>query len=414
MYRRHVGLVISLAGLLSVSGALAQGVVRRVEIKSGWGGLGTPQSAELVIQREKGEFRLRAKRVDPILIDKLVAALREPIITKPDTQNLGITPYWLKENAVRAVQKYAPFSFDSAAPNQKELFVRSFNDPATIERALDSLYRFVRFDDYPRASVRVTFEDRTVLEASSHSYYQFMLPWQKNGDGPVTYNANISRAIAALMPKNTVNRERLAGVGLDVALAETVMNHIEGQWNLLEAENRAGTTLARLRSAYRVEAAEINPYHSQEYGLEWGKDKPRETNLHVTLRKPEFPPNVTVALVLKFADARVEGAEDFLRTGVQYETQALSVPWLSRYIQDHPAVPVRISYVHNASFGEKAMRVFAADMEAIGKKDLIPRVRSSHRQITLLIIGRTYSESYWLILPDGSMLLWQYGGPRAC
>jgi hypothetical protein len=364
-----------------------------------------------VIQREKGEFRLRAKRVDPILIDKLVAALREPIIPKPNTQNLGMTPDWLKENAVPAVQKHAPFSFDSAAPNQKELFVRSFNDPAVIERALDSLFGFMMFDDYPRAAVRVLFEDGTALEASSHSYYQFMLPWQMNGDVPVTYNANISRAIAALMPKSTVNRDRLVGQGFEVALAEVVMRHIKDEWELLDAENRAGEALASLRAAYSVQAAKINSYHSQEYGIEWGRDKPTETNLHVTLRKPGFPPNVTVALVLKLANGKVEGVGNFLHTGAQYETHALSIPWLSRYIQDHPAVPVRISYVHNASFGEKAMRAFAADMEAIGKKDKIPRVRRSQREITLLIIGRTYSESYWLILPDSSMLLWQYGGP---
>lgn len=72
-----------------------------------------------------------------------------------------------------------------------------------------------------------------------------------------TYNANISRAIASLLPKKFANRERINGEGLRHDLAEAVMRYIEDDWNLLDAENKAGKYLEALRSKFIVETAEI-------------------------------------------------------------------------------------------------------------------------------------------------------------
>lgn len=58
-----------------------------------------------------------------------------------------------------------------------------------------------------------------------------------------------------------------------------------------------------------------------------------------------------------------------------------------------------------------AMRTFSEDMKARGREDRVEPVGVQQPQITLLIVGNTYSESYWLLFPDKHMMLWRYGGP---
>ena len=50
----HVLLLVSLAGLISV--AEAQKNVKAVEIRTGWGGLGTPRKNLVTIQRHGDDF----------------------------------------------------------------------------------------------------------------------------------------------------------------------------------------------------------------------------------------------------------------------------------------------------------------------------------------------------------------------
>ena len=115
--------------------------------------------------------------------------------------------------------------------------------------------------------------------------------------------------------------------------------------------------------------------------------------------------------MLRYVDGNVEGVDRFLNTAGEYEDLALSVPWLNAFMKDHPRVPIRISYVHDRSFGEKAMLTFTADMKARGRDDLVERVKGAQSQIVLLMVGMTYAESYWLVFPDKHMMLWRYIGP---
>jgi hypothetical protein len=50
-------------------------------------------------------------------------------------------------------------------------------------------------------------------------------------------------------------------------------------------------------------------------------------------------------------------------------------------------------------------------MHALGRDNLVKEIRDKQSEITLLITGRTYAESYWLILPDTRVILWRYNGP---
>src|SRR5262249_11421326 len=151
----------------------------------------------------------------------------------------------------------------------------------TVAELLPFAFRFAKFDDYPQLTVTVAMKDGGRWVCSSDSYYPFMLPWRVNrgGDEESTYNADISRAIAALMPQNSLNRNRLGEEELKAWLSDAVMTHIKEQWDLLGVENRAPESFAQLRRDFEVQNARINPYRSVDHGYV-GQDKgPHEENL---------------------------------------------------------------------------------------------------------------------------------------
>jgi hypothetical protein len=389
--------------------AETQKVVQKIEICTGWGGLGTPRKGLVTIQREKGRLVSNGKFLNQDLVRTLVEALSSEPIDKPEMTNLGITPAWLKakvtsENAKRRTQAL------QITAKQQQMFNNAFTNTAVIAKALPDLFAFGRTDDYPYARIDVEFEDGTKLTAESHSFYIFMLPWTVSGQNSKTYNAEISRAVSALLPAHSVNKERLSGSSVAEQLADAVMRDIERDWKLVGVDDRAGDALQKLRSGYEVIAAELTPYHHPEYGTATYKGEPEEMNLHASVRKSTFPPNVTVGLVLRYTNGKVEGVDEFLQSAAKYEKLALSVPWLNEYIRTNPLAAFRISYVHDRSFSDKAMRVFTADMKLRGREHLIEQVKERQADISLLMVGNTYSESYWLVFPDKHMMLWRYGG----
>lgn len=384
--------------------------IRQITIRSGWGGLGTPRNLNIEIVRSPDGFKSNGKMVSPTLVSALVSALEAPRIAKPDMANLGITQVWLKSQ----VGRQTPRAFSQATdttPGQKALFDSNFTDPSIVSKVVPNLWRYTKSDDYPGAAVEVDFEDGSKLSASTHSYYVFMVPWDVKGQNGETFNADISRAVSALMRVGAVNKDRLAGSGLAKELTDAVMNSIETAWNLKGADEMVGDALAQLRQKYQIVDTEITPYHHPEYGTATYKGEPEEKNLHALLHRAGLPPNVSDAVVLRDNKRKVEGIDNFLTTAPAYENLALSVPWLNQYIHDHPKVFFRVSYVHTASFGDKAMSTFTKDMKLRGRQDLIEKVRAQQGQITLLIVGITYSESYWLVFPDKHLLLWRYSGP---
>jgi len=99
-----------------------------------------------------------------------------------------------------------------------------------VAELLPSAFKFVRFDDYPQVTIKVELKDGGRWVCSSDSYYPFMLPWKVNrGDvEETTYNADISRTLAALIAEGSVNRNRLGDEELKEWLSDAVMSHIKG------------------------------------------------------------------------------------------------------------------------------------------------------------------------------------------
>ncbi len=399
---RWIGL--SLLALSTSLPAQADKNVREIVIHSGWGGLGTPQALTVTILGTPDGFQRDGKPVKPALVQALVSAAEAPPISKPDPANLGITKSWLQSH-LALVEDQMPGKMQDATARQKAFFESTFTDPEKISGIVPSLFTYTSFDDYPYAEVKIKFSDGSQLTLTSHSYYELMLPWTIDGsNSQETYNADISRAISALLPPKSTNRERLSDAEFGFHLAEAVMNSIDKQWKEIGAEDRADDSIAKLRSRYTISASDINPYHSAEFGVSWSRNGPHETNLHVTLHRPDFPPNLAVEGIFLSETGRIQGVDEFLKTGSRYEDLTLSVTWLMDWLRDHPDRHAYLFKVHGHSFGGHAMQTFTKDMRLRERDDLVEKARAQQSQIALLKIDG----ADWLIFPDRHLLLWRY------
>lgn len=376
---------------------------REIAIESRHAGMEVSRDLRLVVESHNGVIVSGNHRVNPQLVNNLVDSLTSQVLPAPTPSNLGVTDAWLKQNVPSPLE---------GATNQKTLFQESFTDSKTVADLLPFAFKFVKFDDYPQLMVTITLKGGGQWVCSSNSYYPFMLPWKVNrgGSEESTYNADISRAIAALMPEGSLNRNRLSDEELKEWLSDAVMTHITEQWDLLSVENRARESLAELRSNFEVEHARINPYRSVDHGYVGKAKGPHEENLEATLRQPSLPPNVAEDVALLFHDGRIEGLSELPDRIGPYVTLALSVPWLNEYRANHPEQKMYIRFVHDRSFSDKAMQNFTADMKRLGKESLADEVARVQDKVALAFLD--YG-SDWIILPDKRMILWRHYLPAS-
>lgn len=234
--------------------AEAQKIVKRVVIQSGAGGLEASLNTRVVIKRKGSKFLTRAvfysitigqpnglktrvvkkreggkllskdRPVSAVQVQALVDALSAAPMIVPDSKNLGITDEWLAAK------------IESLRPRNVTASQKSFITLTLIDSVLPNLLIDPQTFDYSVfCGVVIVFDDGSKLSAESHFYsVVFMLPWSMNGGRETyTYNADISRAIAALLPAESPNKTKLAGDELDTELTAIVKTSIETEWNSL-------------------------------------------------------------------------------------------------------------------------------------------------------------------------------------
>src|SRR5215468_7556975 len=193
--------LIAILSTCSGNASQAKKDVRQISIKSHWGGLGPRQDATVTILREQNSYSRNGETVDPDLVDALVASLEAPRISSPDLTNLRITENWLKSQ----VAEQQPRSYAQATETttgQHALFEKSFTDPKVIARILPDIFQNWHTDDYPTVQVEVTFTHSSKLTAYTSSQFVLMLPWCIGTEKRTNFNANISRAVSALLPED--------------------------------------------------------------------------------------------------------------------------------------------------------------------------------------------------------------------
>jgi hypothetical protein len=406
-------LVVVAVGLLATIPLHARVArVQSVTIHSQWGGLGMPGRCDLSIQLQNGQYTANDRIIPSEKITALLEAVESPRLAEPDPENLGITTQWLQSRVENAGGYATYFDYQAGYPDQKDLFRTAFTDERTIQARLKSLYQSFHTDDYPSMSVQLAFVGGELVTVCSDSQHPFMIPWKvaRGGNTAETYNADISRALLALVPAKFTNREDLTdeepyATGLLQELASETGMEVTTRWESLGAQHKAGDALASLSRSYQVRRADVNSYHNLDFGKAWDGGEPHEENLNINLWRPGFPKNFVVAATLLRQGLQTEGVDTLPERSRDYEQLVLSVEWLKAYMDAHPDEHAWLFYVHGRSLSEKGMKIFAADMQAAGRDDLIPKVSAEQDKAALLESGQG---DYWIILPDRSAILWRW------
>lgn len=156
-----------------------------------------------------------------------------PLVTDHiDLENLGVSREWVERLAAEERARLEHEGQDEKS--FRDAFGTRLEDcaPRTeVLRALLTSYYDPKnrwSDDYPEVRALMTLSSGATVELSSSSQKELMLPWRvtTRSKSRLTYDARVSRALAALLPRDFVEGKRISGKGL-------------GQWYLQQFRYKA-------------------------------------------------------------------------------------------------------------------------------------------------------------------------------
>ncbi len=330
-------------------------------------------------------------------------------IQTPNLENLGITELWLQAFSESAL----PERLKKSHQSEKDLFLTSFRDIKLVEKLLPEILRGGWTDDYPDFELQIQNKDGSLVTISSSRQNIFMIPFviNENAETRFSYNANLSRAIAALLPEKFTNRERLSGEQLSNRIAERVMLEIEEKFNRLETKNKIGTELKQLEERYTLKKTAINGISSVDVGtLDYSTEKFPRWNAE--LHRNDLPQNIIIGISLPYENNKLTNFNLFLSKIDSLVDLALSVPWFSKYLLEHPDTTMEIRFVTDRSMSPKAVGYFLETLKELGAKDFAAKVQGQLPESVFLEVSEKDGWSRWVVLPDRKMILFDFQGDK--
>jgi len=400
---RVFALVATTALLALPSLAFAAENVRSITIISKWGGLSfKPVPPEqYVITFADGRYSANGKAIDMRLVQNLMIAVNAPVLPEPQRENMGLTESWLGTHAESAL---ATVHEPNALPEQRALFLRTFRDVNDVQQLLSLVSKpYTHTDDYPSIRVDIVALDGRTTSVDAFSQAPLMVPWQiKSGEhANETWNADIGRSIGALLPAKFLNAYLLQGETLEPRLAEVVMDETQTQWDILGAESQTHGLIAEPGASYRLEEAKVQTAYNDDFESSEQYEIENSSNFFSTLSRPQDPPNFKLYFVALHAGRDASPPSPI--TVDSYAQTVLGVPWMAKFIHQHPEWEIGIRIVDGRSLSPVGVERFARDMQQAGHPELIDRVRREAKDIALLMTER----GRWLVFPDHSAILWR-------
>ena len=248
-----------------------------------------------------------------------------------------------------------------------------------------------------------------MTEIFSISSACFMVPFHVKSEREWvgTYNCEIGRALADLLPDEFPNRYRLAGEAFLRRLAEAVLAERRGEWSLLEAQAQFGDDLAALGGRFGIERSMFGNIGSFDVG---NSDYSTYPSWNAALHDARLPRNVAIGVSLPVRDGRLASLDPFLDQIDAIEEGVMGVPWLAAYLATHPEVMVEIRFVTDRSLSTKAREGILETMTGSGRGKQALAIASSLYDGVLLEVDEGSDWSRWVLLPDGTLMLWHFKG----
>jgi hypothetical protein len=354
-------------------------------------------------------------------VNRLVLAVLAPVRPALELDGIGINAAWLSEHRRELVTYEAN---DAWTPRQVALLEQTVGGLRDLELLTRAYYDGVMWtDDYPEVSAEIALAGGRAVAARSQAQKAFMVPWTviRDGQESRTYDAAIGAAIASLLPSEAVNRDRLLGRQFATQLGGLLAAKHRSELDRIGAEDRVGADLGPVRQVGSIREMQVGCVVSIDLGFcpSW----------IATLQPNGFPANVILELAFPVRDGHVRGLEH-IQEAISGARRAMAVPWLARYLRDHPATLAYVHFVETSSMSPQAQESFLSDLRRAGAAAAADALRALLPRVAFLEIseigplgldrddlqntrplGRWEDRwSSWLLLPDSRMILWMYHG----
>lgn len=385
--------------------------VERVVIDSRWGGLNPemPFHAHIVIERVADGYRLTgghskgrygkplpeqafpAQTIAPQQVARLADAMGAPSQPLVDLRDL--------EPAIDDVQrdiddvlKEAKLPKASTGLGEEVLAWRqSLRNPRVLAETVTKGFGATHTDDGPFVDVEVTQSDGTKLTAQSRSQQYLMLPWI-NAQGERTYATGISHALDDLLPKGTINKERLentqGGSNLDEMLDFALSVPVER----FQAESEAPYAVHVLDDNFRIISVSIDSWDGRPY-------------LQADLQLRDGPPNLRLSTRLPLNGKSIANKSDIARIRQMLQLVESS-PALESHIKSTPKVDFYIFDGYGWGWlNEQTAEQFINQMQQQKK---LPELRAQSSLMRgAVMVEEGDSPIYWIVLTDRRSVIWK-------
>ena len=198
---------------LSLACSHATPRAREIRIESedrGWASSPNRNSlnrSSLTVSRRGNEYWAGNRQIPADEVNSLVSAVLAPPIETLSLRSLGVTDDWLHKLATEELARYEKERGKLTA-GEEGLFLAGFHDRQLVR---SSIVGIPPTDTSANVQVTVLFDCGAPLLVTSSSQDGFMVPWviSRSGRNQTTFNADISRAIARIVPEDFMNRNRL-------------------------------------------------------------------------------------------------------------------------------------------------------------------------------------------------------------
>jgi hypothetical protein len=136
---------------------------------------------------------------------------------------------------------------------------------------------------------------------------------------------------------------------------------------------------------------------------------------NATLNDPGLPTNLIIGVSLSYTIGRhtyrLVGTDEFLKKIPEYIALVQSVPWFSKYVQDHPASTIELRFVGDRSLSPKALAALTKDLSEHNKPELAARVSKDAINTAFLEINS--GSGMWsraVVFPNREILIWHFQG----
>ena len=411
-----IGVIVCM--LLSLNSANAadlssKGLPKTIDIELSHTGLAGTRKDSYLITIDGAQVRRGVHELPLASVTRLISAIDELPLAQPNLTSLGMTDAWLSLTSKTALGSWylhylGPQHLNA---NQERYFRTAFADNRVTHDWVSEWSITERFvtDDYPSAEVYLTCADGSSYKLSSQSQWAFMVRWKTASSETPDYNADISRAVAALLPDEALNRARLAGDNLAFAYTDWLLTfYLRDTLDAMRARDLFGDQLAPIEKAFEIESMSDGIILSDDLNV-LTKSLTERPSLQLNLHDPAEPSDVSIYMSLWSEGGKLKMVPQAVATARNETSFVLSVPWLSSFLKQNQTWSARIRVVQDNSITPYLANSLLSDLRAHGKTELADQLQPLLPQMIYLYLnGPERAYSRWFVLPDRRMLLWNY------